>query len=344
MKFLDLLFICVIFCVHTTNALADVIDIQLNQPALDRWMYPFNSTPGTRSVMTTFGSDRENPTQFDARDGQILLAFDTGTIVPVESGTYEILEAEVSISFANNYVVAYDPTSDPWQMFLPTGDPRRMNDPDSGQPIELAGVGFRGGFTAATFGENFAYAAPGASYLSPGVRNAYAACFDNANNLVDISNHPREGFQPNVFAVGKVAGLAAGQLIAQDSVMTFQVNVSDINIQNYLREGLEAGRTFFSLSSLTFVAQQSGNFPAFYSKENTFVQLGFANAAGLRMKARSLPTCIAEDLDCSGLVDSGDVSLVLLDVGPCPGCLTDLDFNEVVDSGDISIVLLNFSN
>ena len=167
---------------------------------------------------------------------QILLAFDTGAIVPIGSGPYEIMEAEVSISFANDLVVAYDPTSDPWQMFLPAGDARRVNDPDAGQPIELAGVGFRGGFTAATFQENSAYAVSGASYLSPGVRNAFAACYDSANNFVDMSNHPRVGFQPNVFAVGQVAGLAAGQLIPQDSVMTFQVNVADANIQNYLRQ------------------------------------------------------------------------------------------------------------
>ena len=325
-------------------AFAEVIDIQLNQPALDRWMYPFNSTPGTRSVLTTFGSDRDNPTQFDARDGQILLAFDTGASVPIGSGAYEILEAEVSISFANNMVVQYDPTSDPWQMFLPTGDARRVNDPDAGQPIELAGVGFRGGFTAATFQENSAYAVSGASYLSPGVRNAFAACYDSANNFVDMSNHPRVGFQPNVFAVGQVAGLAAGQLIPQDSVMTFQVNVADANIQNYLRQGIEAGRTFFSLSSLTFVAQQSGNYPAFYSNENAYVQFGLADAAHLRMKVRALAVCVEQDLDCSGVVDSGDVGLVLLDIGPCEGCATDFDKSGVVDSGDVGIVLLNFTD
>ena len=323
--------------------LADVIDIQLNQPALDRWMYPFNSTPGTRSVLTTFGSDRDNQTQFDARDGQILLAFDTGAIAPIESGPYEVMEVEISISFANDLVVAYDPTSDPWQMFLPAGDARRVNDPDAGQPIELAGVGFRGGFTAATFQENSAYAVSGASYLSPGVRNAFAACYDSANNFVDMSNHPRVGFQPNVFAVGQVAGLAAGQLIPQDSVMTFQVNVADANIQNYLRQGIQAGRTFFSLSSLTFVAQQSGNYPAFYSKENAYVQFGLADAAHLRMKVRALPTCVPEDLDCSGVVDSGDVSLILLEMGPCNACPEDLDGSGMVDSGDVALALLNFS-
>lgn len=320
-------------------AFADVIDIQLNQPALDRWMYPFNSTPGTRSVLTTFGSDRDTPTQFDARDGQILLAFDTGAQVPVESGQYEIIEAEVSISFANDMVVQYDPTSDPWQMFLPAGDSRRVNDPDAGQSIELAGVGFRGGFTAATFMENSAYAVSGSSSLSPGVRNAFAACYDSANNFVDMSNNPRVGFQPNVFAVGQVAGLSAGQLIAQDTVMTFQVNVADANIQNYLRQGIQAGRTFFSLSSLTFVAQQAGNFPAFYAKENAYVQFGLADAAQLRMKVRPIATCIVEDLNCSGDVDSSDLGSLLGKFGPCVDCAEDFNKDGFVDSSDLGRML-----
>ena len=320
-------------------AFADVIDIQLNQPALDRWMYPFNSTPGTRSVLTTFGSDRDNPTQFDARDGQILLAFDTGAIVPIGSGQYEIIEAEVSISFANDMVVQYDPTSDPWQMFLPAGDSRRVNDPDAGQSIELAGVGFRGGFTAATFMENSAYAVSGSSSLSPGVRNAFAACYDSANNFVDMSNNPRVGFQPNVFAVGQVAGLSAGQLIAQDTVMTFQVNVADANIQNYLRQGIQAGRTFFSVSSLTFVAQQAGNYPAFYAKENAYVQFGLADAAQLRMKVRPIATCIVEDLNCSGDVDSSDLGSLLGKFGPCVDCAEDFNKDGFVDSSDLGRML-----
>jgi hypothetical protein len=320
-------------------ALADVIDVQLNQPALDRWMYPFNSTPGTRTVLTTFGSDRENQAQFDARDGQILLAFDTGAQVPIGSGQYEIIEAEISISCANDMVVQYDPTSDPWQMFLPAGDSRRVNDPDAGQPIELAGVGFRGGFTAATFKENSAYAVSGSSSLSPGVRNAFAACYDSANNFVDMSNHPREGLQPNVFAVGQVAGLSAGQLIAQDTVMTFQVNVTDANIQNYLRQGIQAGRTFFSLSSLTIVAQQAGNYPAFYSKENAYVQFGLAQAAQLSMKVQPLPACIPEDLNCSGVVDSADLGSLLGKFGPCVDCPEDFNKDGFVDSSDLGRML-----
>ena len=47
------------------------------------------------------------------------------------------------------------------------------------------------------------------------------------------------------------------------------------------------------------------------------------------------------DLDQSGEVDAGDVSLVLLDTGVCQGCASDLDQSGEVDAGDVSLVLLS---
>jgi hypothetical protein len=50
----------------------------------------------------------------------------------------------------------------------------------------------------------------------------------------------------------------------------------------------------------------------------------------------------SSDVDGSGMVDFGDVNLLLLDMGPCTGCSTDLDGNGVVDFGDVTLVLLSF--
>ena len=47
------------------------------------------------------------------------------------------------------------------------------------------------------------------------------------------------------------------------------------------------------------------------------------------------------DLDRSGIVDSADVSLALLDIGPCAACSTDVDGSGNVDSADIALLLLN---
>lgn len=48
------------------------------------------------------------------------------------------------------------------------------------------------------------------------------------------------------------------------------------------------------------------------------------------------------DIDGSGLIDFGDVALILLEFGPCSGCTTDLDGSGLVDFGDVALALLNF--
>ncbi len=49
------------------------------------------------------------------------------------------------------------------------------------------------------------------------------------------------------------------------------------------------------------------------------------------------------DLDHSGVIDSGDIGICLLDSGPCsdPVCPSDLDGSREVDAGDVGIILLN---
>lgn len=48
------------------------------------------------------------------------------------------------------------------------------------------------------------------------------------------------------------------------------------------------------------------------------------------------------DLDGSDLIDFGDIGLVLLSFGNCPGCAADLDGSGDVDLGDVAILLLDF--
>jgi len=48
------------------------------------------------------------------------------------------------------------------------------------------------------------------------------------------------------------------------------------------------------------------------------------------------------DFDVSGVIDYGDVTLVLLEFGPCEGCATDVDGTGEVDYGDLVLVLLEF--
>ena len=48
------------------------------------------------------------------------------------------------------------------------------------------------------------------------------------------------------------------------------------------------------------------------------------------------------DLDADGEVSGSDISLLLLDFGPCSGCPSDLDGDGVTGGSDLSLMLLGF--
>lgn len=48
------------------------------------------------------------------------------------------------------------------------------------------------------------------------------------------------------------------------------------------------------------------------------------------------------DMDVTGELDNADLSLLLLDFGPCLGCPTDLDGNGTVDFSDVALLVLSF--
>jgi hypothetical protein len=48
------------------------------------------------------------------------------------------------------------------------------------------------------------------------------------------------------------------------------------------------------------------------------------------------------DFDLSGVIDYGDVVILMLDYGPCDACVTDLDGTGEVDYGDLVLLLLEF--
>lgn len=273
-------------------------------------MYPFNATPGTRPVISVFGSE-PGGTDFDSRDAQFLLGFSTGSQVEPGRGpgNYRIVAAQLTIECASDLVFAYDPTPDPWQTFLAPANPSWQADSDAGQPIELFGCGFRNGWTALSYAENSPFGA--GNVMLPGVRNAFAVGVDGQGNLVDVSNNPRQGFQPIPFAVGQVAGLQPGELVPLGARMSFNVNVANPAIHAYLSDSLNAGRVMLVVSSLTFVVQQGGNFPAFFAKENPLVTAGLARAARLDLTVRLGPFCAPVDVNCDGKVDGTDLTAVL---------------------------------
>lgn len=304
-------------------------------PTLDRWNYPFNPTPGTRITASTFGNEAGSAL-FDNRDGQFIVGFDTAPAIPagLGAGTYAVVSCVVELTCANDLIVEYDATVDPYTAFLPPADPEYADDPDPGQPIELYGVGFRNGFSLANWAETSPFGS--GSALNPSVRNAFALGANASGAMVDVSNSVRERWTPQPFAVGTIAGLKPGSLVPIDSRLRFELDVARPDVQAYLRSAVDAGRLRLTASSLTKVVQQGGNFPTFYCRENPLVVALGTGAATLSLVVTT-QSCVPADLNCDGGVNAQDLATLLSQWGASGSA--DLNGDGAVGAPDIAILL-----
>jgi hypothetical protein len=324
--------------VHFSNAQS--VTETLSTPDYDRWMYPFNGSVGAREVASTFSSIGGGFEIFDDRDGQILLGFITPETIPVGLGAsnYDIVEATVFISISNEGNI-YDPTTDPWQSFLIDGS---VEDIDSGRPMELFGAQFRGGFTGWTFGET----GPFPFGASRRERNAYPVCFFNGMEPVDVSNNVLDEFQPSSFAVGQTDAVSIGDLMPTETVLSFSIDVSDPEIQCYLRNSFNEGLLSFVVSSL-HEAQQPGVRnrsglvqPNFHMKESLAVYFGIADPAQISFTVITDPsTSVPEDIDGDGEVGVSDILVALSDWGFCSCCSSDLNVDGEVNVSDLLAII-----
>ena len=72
------------------------------------------------------------------------------------------------------------------------------------------------------------------------------------------------------------------------------------------------------------------------------VYLGNDTRADYALTIGVAPTVCQGDLDADGEVSGSDISLLLLDFGPCSGCTSDLDGDGVTSGSDLSLMLLGF--
>ncbi len=337
----------------SAGSIAEDIDVFVDEPTLDRWVYPFNANPGFRTSTPVFGAltSMGFDPAFDNRDGQMLIGFDTAGVVPVGLGpeSYHIARLTVSVTVSSDQTFGYDPTPDPVGSWLPPGDPDLVPDRDPGRPVEVFGAGFRYGWTALTFAEDGPFC-DSCSCFPPNpcvsVRSVFPIDLTGACLERDVSNNVLELFDPIPFAVGTNDGLTAGQLVPLDTVLTFEVDVTDPCIRGYLAQSLDQGMLDLVVASI-FPAeqQQSGTFPELYTKENLLVMLDIVDAAQLHLVVSTGPL---GDLDGDGFVGITDFLILLAAWGPCdapcpPICTGDLDADCQVGITDFLLLLANWS-
>lgn len=310
------------------------IEASFDAPTFDRWNYPYNATPGSRNVGSTF-SAYGSPYNFDDRDGQVLVGFATGSAVEdgLEASAYRIVQCAVTISIASDDVV-FDSTPDDRASHEADGP----GDSDPGRPVHLSGVAFRNDFDGWSFGEDGPFGNP-----DMGHRNCYPIDFDAQGVTRDLASNLTDGFDPNFFAIGD-AGVAQGALIPQYGVLTFEVDVDDADIQCYLRTALAQGLVEFMISSLHPASEPGGGgsaiWPDWILKENVLVDLGYADAATLSIELDVVePSGVVGDVTGDSLVDVQDLLAVLEAWGRCPCCATDLNGDGFVNVDEVLAVI-----
>ena len=339
------------FPVVTPAVSAGPIEVDLGEPTLDRWMYPFNTNPGFKTFASVFGAvtDPEEGfhPSFDNRDGQMLVGFNTAPFVPTGQGpaSYSITAAAVLITVKSDETFGYDPTADPYTSWLPSADKESAPDPDAGRPVELFGAGFQCGFTALTYPEDGPYC-DGCNCFPPSSCKGERCVFpiDLPCSQHDASNNIDDRFDPVPFAVGMNDGLAQGEPVPAATELTFQINIGDPCVQGYLKQGLDAGILDFVVASIFPAAkQQEGTFPKFFTKEDPLVKIGVVSAARLQM---SVLLGAVGDLDGDGVVGVADLLILFAQWGPCPDqpdlCPADLNGDGSVGVGDLLIQFANW--
>ncbi|MFG0327338.1 MAG: GC-type dockerin domain-anchored protein [Phycisphaerales bacterium JB037] len=276
----------VLACVVGTQASAQLFDLSL--PASeDRWNYPFNGTPGTRFLASTFGATLIEG--FDDHDAQFIVGFDTSSLVPTGQGAmrYHIVSARLTLTVFEDQTFRYDPTLDSYRTWLDPSDPEYAPDADpDARPVVVYGTGYRGvnpadgeAWSVSTWFETAPFGGTPVIEPAQGSRYAFVATVDANGQVVDVSNRLKERFDAVPLGVGEIPGVTPGDLVPADSKVVFDLSACAPGGAWFLREGLDAGVVRLSVGSLQSASGGPGGptgaaiYPFFYTTENPLAPL-----------------------------------------------------------------------
>jgi hypothetical protein len=269
---------CLALLVSPTVATAETITF--SAPGLDRWNYPFagNGSEIEAPIFSALGEEG-----LDERDGQFIVAYDSvnggsGSIpAGLGAANYQVTSVKL-IATASSVLGApvYDGTYDSVATYLKDTAAGYVADSDAGRPIELFGAGFIAGYSSFAFGVTTDSAPPAyeennpRGFGPPTGRYVRPISFDASGdpisvaNSVDYLNDGAAGFESNPFAVG-VSTLAPGANLVAGTELTFDVDLSNPAILEYVQSGLDKGQLGFVFSTLGL----SDNYARLLTKEFT---------------------------------------------------------------------------
>lgn len=348
-------------------------EFSFDQPSDDRWYYPFNFTPGARTVASSFGA--AGSSGFNDRDAYMIIGWDTSQQIPAGAAaeTYGLRSVRVVLTNTKDAAWPVDLTPDEWFTFdvngddlinadgIPRGQPGdtdgESSDPDEGRAIELFGVGFGPTHSASSWLESSLFVGSGGESNTP--RDPYPFVFqDHTANQLHVEDHIKGlhndalgvfQFTPMPWATGHPVDYSPGNQ-AEPFEVTFDVDLalSDGQVRRYFLNQIASGRVLVIVSTLMeaeFMGEQAG-FPSFFTKEGAALD---PTVASPRLE---LHVCqaVAPDFDRDCDVDADDLTFfegcgtgpaIPASEGPCQ--TADFDEDQDVDQSDFGIFQRCFS-
>ncbi len=338
------LFMAVFAIPLTANVpvLGESEDFEMSTTA-DRWMYPFNATPGFRPAGSTFGyTPFPDETSFDNRDGQVIVAFDTSSIVPVGEGAanYDVSSFVLEITLAGASSGPVDLTVDDWRTYLPEETKGQIPDSDPGRPIELFAAGFRNGYDRLSWSEGDFFS--DTDIFGQGTRNVFAAEIAPDGLLLDVSSSFTEDFTAIPIAVATFPGFEAGETPPEGAIATFELDPTDPLVRAWLGESLDEGRLVFAITSLISASQGDSLLTQFYLRENPLVEVGVRESSAIAFTVDIIDACdVRCDLNGDCIVDGADLG-IFLSLWNTTDESADFDEDGIVSGGDLGQLLATF--
>jgi hypothetical protein len=362
-------------CLAMTPAASLAATAAWTSPDLDTWLYPNSTTHGNRELASTFAGglsiDPETHefaplSQFEsARIAAVATGFNTSAQIQtgLAPSRYQINSVTVTMSvfYSTGERIRYDGTANTRQELIDAIlDDDNSN--DLAQPMELYGIGFRGGYTG------FGYGSPSPGLLTEAVKPYNSSTgyliypvvgAEDASGYVDVSNNLTGGFSATApgnetdpfdvtpWAVGTTT-LNQGDEVPDGALFTFSLNLDLAGVKQYVQSALSQGSLGFMVSTF-HPATQFGTggfngFPQWSMKES----LPFGGVpATLNVDYSILPDMAPGDYTGDGSVDGSDFLAWQRAFGKSvapSGSGADGNANGIVDGPDLDVWKAHFGH